>query len=161
VLCWQTKIRTRQLFFGAEIVNVGYMSTSSKLKNQFARPVVVGIVSAVGAMAVGLNYNVTVPIVGSISKPVFFGALGVASSLATETVHQWVLPYLPQSEFAVKAENALIAPAIHAALNVGALQLAYPNILKVFGMMEPALIGAGAEIAGGYSFNAFVAPALM
>jgi hypothetical protein len=137
------------------------MPTSTKLKNQFIRPLVVGAVSAAGAMALGQNFNVRVPILGSVSKSVFYGLLGAGSSLATESIHQWVLPYLPQSEAAVRAETALIAPAIHAALNVGVLSVAYPSIVNESGMLEPVLIGAGAEVVGAYSFDAFVAPALM
>ena len=73
------------------------MSTSSKLKQQFGKPIAVGIAAALGAKALGLAYNVELPLLGDVSAPVFYGVVGVASSLATETIHQWVLPYLPQS----------------------------------------------------------------
>jgi hypothetical protein len=134
--------------------------SSSKLKNQFLRPLVVGAVSAVGAMAVGANYNVTLPLLGAAPKAVFYGLLGAGSSFATETVHQWVLPYLPQSDSAVRAENALLAPAIHAGINVAALQVFYSSMLKDIGFMEPILIGAGAEVVGAYGFDAFLLPQL-
>ena len=138
----------------------GYMSTSSKLKSQFVRPIVVGLVSAVGAMAMGDQYKVTT-VFGNLSKSVFYGGLGVASSLATETLHQWILPMLPQSDSAVKAENALLSPAIHAGLNFLALKLLYPDVLDGAGFQEPLIIGAGAEVVGTYGFDAFIAPQIM
>jgi hypothetical protein len=139
-----------------------YMSLSSKLKSQFIRPIVVGIVSAAGAAAIGMQWKrVSVPLLGDISKPTFYGVLGAASSLATESIHQWLLPMLPQSEAAITAENALLAPAIHAAVNVGFLQLAAPRILEENGYTESIIIGAGAEVVGSYSFDAFVKPNLM
>lgn len=130
-----------------------YMSITSKLKQQLARPVVIGIVSALGAAAMGKHYNMELPIIGAVSKPVFYGILGVGSSLVTETLHQWVLPYLPQSDTAVKAENALLSPAIHGIVNVATLKLLYPEMINVIGYQEPLLIGVGAEIVGGYSFD--------
>jgi len=137
------------------------MSTSSKLKSQFVRPIVVGLVSAVGAMAMGSSYKVDVPLLGSVSKSVFYGVLGAGSSLATETIHQWVLPYLPQSDTAVRAENALLSPVIHAGVNLAVLKLVYPGILNEIGMQEPILIGVGAELVGAYGFDNFVAPMLL
>jgi hypothetical protein len=102
------------------------MSTSSKVKSMLVKPIIVGLVSALGAKVMNQDYSVTIPYIGTtISGPVFYGLLGTASSLATETVHTWVLPYLPQSASAVKAEAALLSPAIHAALNVGVLTLGY------------------------------------
>jgi hypothetical protein len=136
---------------------------SLKLKNQFIRPLVIGAVSAVGAMVVGkpLDGEIGLPLLGAVSKPVFYGVLGATSSLATESVHQWVLPYLPQSDAAVKAENALLSPAIHAALNVGFIYLFDAELLRDIGMQEPIMLGIGSEIVGGYAFESFVAPSFM
>jgi hypothetical protein len=53
----------------------------------------------------------------------------------------------------VKAENALLSPAIHGLVNLGVLKVLYPGMLAEIGMQEPLLIGVGAEIAGGYSFH--------
>jgi hypothetical protein len=132
------------------------MSISSKLKNQFARPIAVGLVSALGAKAMGKDFNVTLPLLGDVSKPVFYGVLGVGSSMGTEILHNWVLPYLPQSDSAVKAENALLSPAIHGLVNLGVLKVLYPGMLAEIGIQEPLLIGVGAEIAGGYAFDNFI-----
>jgi hypothetical protein len=76
--------------------------------------------------------------------------------MASEVIHHWVLPYLPQSAAAVKAENALLSPLIHGAVNVGVLSAAYPNIIGAIGYQEPLMIGVGAEIVGGYSFDNFI-----
>jgi hypothetical protein len=132
-------------------------STSSKLKQQFVRPLVVGAISALGAKSMGGQYLVDMPLLGEVSKPVFYGVLGFGSSLVSETLHQWVLPYLPQSEEAVNAENALLSPALHAATNVLALKLLYPTILSYSGIQEPIVIGAGAEIVGDYAFSHWIA----
>jgi hypothetical protein len=59
------------------------------------------------------------------------------------------------------AENALLSPAIHAAVNVGVLMLAYPGIIRELGYREPVLIGAGAEVVGGYLYDGLLKGAIM
>ena len=132
------------------------MSTSSKLKQQFVRPIVVGLVSALGARAMSVSYKVDLPLLGEVPKEVFYGVVGFGSSLATETLHQWVLPYLPQSAAAVKAENALLSPVLHAGVNFAVLRVLYPGILKEIGWQEPVMLGIGSELVGGYSFDNFI-----
>lgn len=136
------------------------MSTISKLKQQFGRPVVIGLVSALAASAMGKSYQVSLPLLGTVPKPVFYGLLGAASSAGTEVLHQWVLPYLPQSESAVKAENAILSPVIHAGVNLAVMYVAAPAIIKADGWMEPVAIGFGAEIAGGYAWDNVLSDAL-
>jgi len=131
--------------------------SSSKLKQTFVKPLVVGIISALGSKVMGANYNVGIPLLGDVPAAVFYGLLGTGSSLASETLHQWVLPYLPQSAEMVKMENAVLSPALHGGLNVAVLYFAYPGILKEFGYLNPLLLGAGAEVLGSYSFDNFVA----
>ena len=90
-----------------------YMSTSSKLKETYTKPLVVGLVSALGA-AMGQNFKVDIAMLGvnGISAPVFYGVLGATSSLAAESLGKWVLPYLPQSESMAQMEAAALAPAL-------------------------------------------------
>lgn len=104
----------------------------------------------------GMSYNVSLPLLGIVSKPVFYGVLGFGSSLASETVHQWVLPYLPQSEEAVRAENALLSPAIHAGINLAVLKFGYPGLFGEQGWQEPVMLGIGSELVGDYAFSNFV-----
>ena len=134
--------------------------SSIKLKQTFMKPVVVGVVSYLGAKALGLDKEVldVNTAIGKIPGAMFFGALGAGSSLVTESVHQWVLPYLPQSPEAVKVEDAILSPAIHAAVNVGAIYFLYPEMLKNIGIQKPVLLGAGAEVAGSYGFDNFIKP---
>lgn len=133
------------------------MSTSSKLKSMFAKPIVVGIVSALGAKALGQDFKVDV-LNTSLSGPVFYGLLGVGSSLVAETAHQWVLPYLPQSESAVKMESAALSPLLHAATNIVAIKVLCPVMLShpAVGYQNPIIIGAGAEFVGAYAFDNFI-----
>ncbi len=95
--------------------------------------------------------------IGDVSAAVFYGVVGVGSSLATETIHQWVLPYLPQSDYSVKVENALLSPAINAAVNVAFLKLAYPQVLNTLGYTQPIILGVGSQIVGDYAFANFIA----
>ena len=132
------------------------MSDSMKIKEMLSRPVVVGLTSALGAVAMSQRYKVDLPLFGEIPAPVFYGLLGIGSSLATESLRQWVLPMLPQSDAAVQAENALLSPVLHAGVNIAVLKLAYPAILNDIGYQQPVLIGAGAEIVGTYAFDAFL-----
>ena len=136
-----------------------YMSTISKLKTMFAKPVVVGLVSALGAKAMGQDFSVDVRPIGMLlSAPVFYGVLGLGSSLAAETLHQWVLPYLPQSEMAVKMESAALSPVLVAATNVIAIKILTPAMLTHpdVGYTAPIIIGAGAEFVGSYAFENFI-----
>ncbi len=134
-----------------------YMSTSSKLKNMLAKPIVVGLISALGAKAMGQDFNVEV-LGTTLSGPVFYGVLGVGSSLVAETAHQFVLPYLPQSDTAVKVESAALGPLLHAATNIVAMKILCPAMLAsdVVGYQKPIIIGAGAEFVGAYAFDNFV-----
>lgn len=134
------------------------MSTTDKLKETFAKPIVVGLVSALGSKALGngQSFNVALPILGEVNSMVFYGLLGLGSSLATETLHQWVLPLLPQSGQAVQIENAILSPVIHAAVNVGVLSLGWPSVIKEFGYSNPIMLGVGAELAGSYAYLNFV-----
>jgi len=131
------------------------MSTSSKLKQQFVRPAVVGIVSGAIASMTGVDYDAQV-FGYEIPKWAFYGALGFGSSLVTESLHQWILPMLPQSQQAITAENALLSPAIHAGVNLTALSVFYPQAIALDGWMLPVGVGIGAEVIGDYSFNSFI-----
>src|SRR6185312_13179668 len=124
-------------------------------KQQFVRPAVVGIVSGAIASMSGRDYQSLV-FGYEVPKWAFYGALGFGSSFVSETLHQWILPMLPQSQQAVTAENALLSPAIHAAVNLTALSIVYPSVIKEEGWMEPVAIGFGAEFIGDYSFNNFL-----
>ena len=132
------------------------MSTASKMKDMLAKPLVIGVISALGSKALGIDIDVGIPLLGDVNSVIFFGLLGAGSSVATETLHQWVLPYLPQSSEMVKIENALLSPALHAAVNVGVLYFIYPAMLKTYGYTNPILLGIGSEIAGSYAYDNFV-----
>ena len=98
----------------------------------------------------------------SLSAPIFYGVLGAGSSLASGTLREWVLPYLPQSEMAVKMESAALSPILSAATNVLAIKLLAPGMLShpSIGYQSPIIIGAGAEFLaiGSYAFDNFVKP---
>lgn len=132
------------------------MSTSSKLKQQFGKPIAVGICAALGAKALGLDYNVQLPLLGDVPAAVFYGVVGVGSSFATETIHQWVLPYLPQSAYATQVESAALSPAINAALNIGILKMWYPGVVDTLGYMNPVMLGVASQVAGAYAFDNFI-----
>src|SRR6185437_15702659 len=125
------------------------MSTSSKLKQQFVRPAVVGLVSGAIASASGTDFDAAV-FGAEIPKWAFYGLLGFGSSLVSESLHQWILPMLPQSQQAVTAENALLSPVLHAGVNLAALSIVYPTAIKVDGWMVHVGIGIGAEVVGDY-----------
>lgn len=138
------------------------MSITDKLKAQIARPVVVGLMAALGAKAMGGNQWVaTMPILGDVSKPVFYGIVCAGSSFGAEILHNWVLPYLPQSDKAVQIENAVLAPAISAAVNVAVLMVAYPALIKDVGIQEPIVLGIGSEVAGSYAYENFIRTMIM
>lgn len=136
-------------------------SITDRLKSQFAKPIVVGAISYLAAGLTGEKFNVTLPLLGEVSKSTFYGLLGVGSSMGAEVLHNWVLPYLPQSDMAVQAENALLAPALSGAINIAAIQLiGSSGLAEASGYMEPFLLGAGSQIAGDYSFKYWIGPSL-
>ena len=61
----------------------------------------------------------------------------------------------------IKFENALISPALHAGINLVALRVLVPGMVTTLDWKTPAIIGAGAEVVGGYAFDNFLKAKLM
>lgn len=138
------------------------MSTSTKLITQFAKPLTVGLLSYFGSMTMLPGSSVS--ILGfSMDSHLFYGALGVGGSFASEMAHNWLLPYIPGNSKFAQTESMLLAPAVNAGLFAVATKFTIPSQIA-FGMpvktdlIKPALLGGGAEILGQYAYEAVILP---
>ena len=87
--------------------------------------------------------------------PIFLGLVGTGSSIAGESLKQWVLPMLPGNGSYSMLESTFLQPAL-----VGAVEGSALLFLTKTRFTEGFLLGAGSEIAGSYLYNGVVAPYL-
>lgn len=131
------------------------MSYSSKLSENFIQPVVVGLVNVAGAYAVGEGNNSARLGGMSVPLPIFLGLVGSASSIAGETLKNYVLPMLPNNAKFASLEGVLLQPALCGLVEGSALQFLTKTRFK-----EGFILGAGSEIAGSYLYSGVVKPYL-
>ena len=62
----------------------------SRLKDQLGKPLTVGILSGLGAKALGVTYDVNLPVLGQVSGVTFYGIMGAASSSVSEVLKNWI-----------------------------------------------------------------------
>lgn len=128
-------------------------STSSKLSEQFLHPVVVGVLGYFGAHMAGDGNKVVTTFGMEQSLPSYIGLVTAASSLAGESLKQWVLPMLPNNQNYSSLESTFLQPGLTGLVDGTALFL-----LTGSRFMEGAVIGAASEIAGGYLYDGVIKP---
>lgn len=137
------------------------MSLTSKLSSQFGRPLTVGVLSYLGAMAFLPQSSANI-MNYSINSNLYYGVLGVAGSFVSELGKNWILPMIPNNMPFYQTEVMLIAPL----LNAGIFALGTKYMVggsSIYGgsspgLLYPALLGGGAQIAGSYLYDAIWAP---
>jgi len=135
------------------------MSLTSKLSSQFGRPLTVGVLSYLGAMAFLPQSSANI-MNYSINSNLYYGVLGVAGSFVSELGKNWILPMIPNNMPFYQTEVMLIAPLLNA--GIFALGTKYmvsgSSIYSSPGLLYPALLGAGSQVAGSYLYDAIWAP---
>ena len=137
------------------------MSLTSKLASQFGRPLTVGVLSFFGAMAFLPQSSANI-MNYSLNSNLYYGILGVAGSFVSELGKNWILPMIPNNMPFYQTEAMLIAPLLNA--GIFALGTKYMVSSSSFlaggspGLLYPALLGGGAQIAGSYIYDAIWKP---
>lgn len=85
---------------------------------------------------------------GSMSFPLFAGAVGAGGSLLGDASHIALQEAIPVSQKANDRASVVMGLAINGGLFAGMLYLYQPQILTDVGLMRAFGIGAGAEVAG-------------
>lgn len=137
------------------------MNYQGRLVTNFTKPLVVGILTYFLSMVVFPNsrYNVRLPFsVGTVSFATYMGLLGSVSSFGTQTVSNWILPYIPGNSSYANVEQALLEPGVNGALNVLVTYMLYPGLYNDIGALKLFGTGLGAELGGDYIYKNFVLP---
>lgn len=92
-----------------------------------------------------------------IPLPVAAIGIGIASSMANDLVHEFVLPYAPLSNKLGSLEGSAVSLASGAGTMVGLGFLTNPNLLQNPGVAKLAMAGSLSEIISQYAFEA-IAP---
>lgn len=129
-------------------------SNEQKIIENFARPVIAGGISYVLASQMMNNYDIALlPFFPDISNNFMFGLLGAGSVLVSETIGNWILPYISHKSAQVeKSEEFLLSPAISAAIFQGFVMLNIPQLYDLVSF-KPSMIGAGADILSKYCYD--------
>lgn len=86
--------------------------------------------------------------------------MGVAASALSDSLHQWVLPYVSADERMKHMESAIVTPAAGAAAFTGVMWVSQPDVLKEDGQLSKLMItGAASELVAQYIYENFVVPA--
>lgn len=140
------------------------MSTTMKLSENFVKPIAAGLLTYLGSMALNNSHNVKVFSV-DVNNHMFYGALSTGGSFVSETVHEWVLPYIPKNKKLAQTESMLLAPVVNGLVLVGGKYYVGKNQPSIFDTQINAednkkmfLLGAASEVGAQYAFEAFLEP---
>jgi hypothetical protein len=122
-------------------------STMQKLEQNVSKPIASGLIAAGISLAMGDGqYQMNLGPIGEQSLPVANGIITGITSLATETISLWIMPYItPHYQITTGVLNPLVAGATCAATHHFLLgDDAYNSMQKSFA------IGALGDIGGQY-----------
>ena len=134
------------------------MSLTSKLTSQFGRPLTVGVISYLGAMAFLPQSSANI-MNYSLNSNLYYGILGVAGSFVSELGKNWILPMIPNNMPFYQTEAMLIAPLLNAGIFALGTNYMVTGGSALFGgstpgLLYPALLGGAAQIGGSYIYDA-------
>jgi hypothetical protein len=135
------------------------MSYKERAVSTFTKPLIVAGISCLASMAFnsGNELMVRLPVTGNIvSLHTYLGILGGLSSLGTQTVSNWILPYVPMNGKYASYEASLMEPAVNGALDVALTYFEYPAIYKEVGAIKLFGIGVTGQFGGDYVENNFL-----
>lgn len=137
------------------------MSYGQRGISNITKPIIVGGLSYMASVVImgDAKSLVTLPLVNkNVSVHTYMGLLGGLSSLGTQTVSNWILPYLPMNSSYASYESALLEPAVNGGLNVAATYILFPSLYKEQGALKLAGTGLIGELGGDYIYQHFIAP---
>lgn len=139
------------------------MSLGYKLTDQFTRPLVVAGLSYLASKTMNSEHfdSVQLPFTSmQVSLHTYLAMVGGGASVLSETLSNWVYPYLPQSEAFATYEAALTRPALNGLMNIGFTRVLYPSVYTSVGPTNLFAVGGLSELGGDYVYTNFVKPML-
>jgi hypothetical protein len=132
-------------------------SLSSKVVNQLIKPVENYALTYLGAKLMGFSGRMENRYLGD-RDTVSQLALGSAiCSLATESIHNWVLPQVAAGDQIYSSASMLLNPILQASFVYAYSSLTAPGKTELYGT-NLMLLAAGSEIASTYVNDGFVQP---
>ena len=117
----------------------------------FTRPLIVGALAYFGSMAIDGVGEATVFGV-RMGMNTFYAITTIGSSLAGQSLKQWILPMLPNNGNYVQLESAFLLPALTGVVDGFVWQL-FTN----YGFAKEAfIVGFGSEILGSYIYDQII-----
>lgn len=135
------------------------MDYTSKAVNMLVKPLENAAVSYLGAKyLLGIEGNMSLPVIGNKDSSMAIGVLAGATSLATETVASYVLPEVVDGTQLYVSSSMLLRPVLMSAGLYAAIASSSPAKAQNVGLAKIALLGAGSEVASSYLNSAIVQP---
>ena len=137
------------------------LDTKGKFIDMAVKPITNGLMTYLGAKALGLNYDTNLPIIGkSYDAPMALAMAAVPASFVTEMAHNWILPGINQHSKMGQMEAMILSPVIQGGLLAAIVQAGGSVQLGNLGTAKVVGLGAGSEIASTYAFEGLVRPFL-
>lgn len=136
-------------------------SETEKAVDMLAKPLINGMLSYASYKALAPNFDTflinSLGYKQEMSFSTVVGAVGVASSLLAETLHNYVLP-AAQSEKLAYTESMILTPVMGAVSQLGIVALLNPSAVDSIGAIKIGATGAASQIGTTYLYEGFVAP---
>ena len=137
------------------------LDMKGKMIDQITKPILNGLMTYVGAKALGLKYDTNLPIINrSYEAPMALAIAAVPASFVTEMAHNFVLPGINQHSKMGQMEAMVLSPIIQGALLAGIVQTGGSVQLNNLGTMKVFGLGAGSEVISTYAFESVLRPFL-
>jgi hypothetical protein len=137
------------------------LDTKGKMIDQITKPLLNGVMTYVGAKALGMKYDINLPIVNrSYEAPMALAMAAVPASFVTEIAHNFVLPGINQHSKMGQMEAMILSPALQGGLLAGIVQTGGSVQLGNLGTGKVFGLGAASEIASTYAFESILRPFL-
>ncbi len=133
-------------------------STSNKVINMLAKPVENAALVYLGSKLLGISGNSKLPLIGNKKTDMNLALVAGVSSLATETVHNYILPLGIDSSAGLTSAGMLLNPLLQIGISTAIVAGTDLNTLNNVKLPKMALLFGGAEIGAQYINSGFVQP---
>lgn len=135
------------------------LNTTGKIVDQVVKPAITGAMCFAAAKAMGMDGTLTIPVINKeYAAPMALAGFGAVGSVVAEAGHMWILPHIDQSSKLGNMEAMILAPLICGGAVAGGVYFGDKYKFVNGGAAKFFGIGAGAEVASNYAFEAVVQP---
>jgi len=130
----------------------------SRWGNQIAKPVENAAATYLGCKLLGISGDMYNPVLGTLDAASQLAAASAVCSVATEAVHNWVLPQVASGDQIYSSASMLLNPLLQSSMLYMYANTTSPNKSKAIGSFNLLALGAGSEIVSSYVNDGFVQP---